>query len=251
MAGFPNNPEIDDTYTLGNKTWVWDGDSWNSTFTGFTGDEGGTGAQGPQGNQGNQGLVGDTGAQGNQGNQGLVGDTGAQGNQGRQGRQGVAGSISSISTEATGGSAVFVEGNSYYYNKFLTTKADKTPLLTKYAEKYYDLGTPTSATSFNVNLENGNIQHVNFASAATGTTKYFTFTGQVTADDVSNLMLIVRGGVDLTIDWGSNVYFSEETGNPVLGATGSGISGSWSFLPFVYIPSSDSFFGGSQLSFVL
>lgn len=195
MAGFPNNPEIDDTYTLGNKTWVWDGDSWNSTFTGFT--------------------------------------------------------ASVADTEATGGSAVFVEGDSYYYNNFLTTKADKTPLLTKYAEKYYDLGTPTSATSFNVNLENGNIQHVNFASAATGTTKYFTFTGQVTADDVSNLMLIVRGGVDLTIDWGSNVYFSEETGNPVLGATGSGISGSWSFLPFVYIPSSDSFFGGSQLSFVL
>lgn len=41
MAGFPNSPSINDTYTLGNKTWVWDGDSWNSTFTGFTGSAGG------------------------------------------------------------------------------------------------------------------------------------------------------------------------------------------------------------------
>ena len=156
-----------------------------------------------------------------------------------------------ISGEATGGSALFLDGENYTYNNFLTTKSDKTPLFGKYAEKFYDHGSPTSATSFNINLENGNIHLVNFVSAATGTTKYFTFTGYVTANDVSNISLIVRGGSDLTVNWGSNVYFSEETGNPILGATGDGTSGDWVFIPFVYIPSSDTFFGGSQLTFNL
>jgi hypothetical protein len=220
-------------------------------FQGNQGLKGDTGDTGPQGNQGNQGNQGLQGFQGNQGLKGDTGDTGPQGNQGRQGNQGVAGAISSISTEATGGSAVFVEGSNYYYNKFLTTKSDKTPLLGKYAEKFYDHGSPTSATAFDVNLENGNIHLINFVSAATGTTKYFTFSGYVTASDVSNLELIIRGGSNLTVDWGTNVYFSEETGIPVLGSTGSGLSGDWVFIPFVYIPSSNSFFGGSQLTFDL
>jgi hypothetical protein len=228
--GFPNNPNLNDEHTIGNKTWVWDGSSWKIDSSGF---------------------IGPAGSQGNQGFQGIAGTIGSNGSQGFQGFQGVAGSISSISTEATGGSAVFVEGNSYYYNKFLTTKSDKTPLFGKYAEKLYDHGSPTSATSFDINFENGNIHLVNFVSAATATTKYFTFSNQVTSSDITNAALFVRGGSDLTIDWGTNVYFSDETGIPVLGSTGDGISGSWVFIPFVYIPSSDTFFGGSQLTFNL
>ena len=225
--GFPNNPNLNDEHTIGSKTWVWDGSSWKIDSSGF---------------------IGPAGSQGNQGFQGIAGTIGSNGS---QGFQGVAGSISSISTEATGGSAVFVEGNSYYYNKFLTTKSDKTPLFGKYAEKLYDHGSPTSATSFDINFENGNIHLVNFVSAATATTKYFTFSNQVTSSDITNAALFVRGGSDLTIDWGTNVYFSDETGIPVLGSTGDGISGSWVFIPFVYIPSSDTFFGGSQLTFNL
>jgi len=160
-------------------------------------------------------------------------------------------SVITLGGEASGGTALFVDGGNYVYNTFLTTKSDKTPLFGKYAEKFYDHGSPTSGTSFNLNLEDGNIHLINFVSAATGTTKYFTFTGYVTANDVSNISLIVRGGSDLTVDWGSNVYFSEETGNPILGATGDGTSGDWVFIPFVYIPSSDTFFGGSQLTFNL
>ena len=47
MVGFPNSPSLNDTYTLGNKTWIWDGNRWTSSFstsvvisssTGFTGD---------------------------------------------------------------------------------------------------------------------------------------------------------------------------------------------------------------------
>jgi hypothetical protein len=253
MVTFPNSPSANQEVTIGSKVWYWD--ATEATWRIKT-----TGAVGPQGNQGLVGSTGSAGANGNQGNQGRQGfqgiagtngTSGNQGNQGRQGFQGIAGAISSISTEATGGSAVFVEGSNYYYNKFLTTKSDKTPLLGKYAEKFYDHGSPTSTTAFDVNLENGNIHLINFVSAATGTTKYFTFSGYVTASDVSNLELIIRGGSNLTVDWGTNVYFSEETGIPVLGSTGSGLSGDWVFIPFVYIPSSNSFFGGSQLTFDL
>jgi len=248
MAGFPNSPVTGDSYTLGDKSWEWNGELWRIKTTGAVGPQGN---QGTQGNEGSTGSAGVQGNQGNQGRQGIDGINGTQGNQGNQGRQGVAGSISSISTEATGGSAVFVEGNSYYYNKFLTTKSVKTPLLGKYAEKFYDHGSPTSATSFDINFDNGNIHLVNFVSAATATTKYFTFSNQVTSSDITNAALFVRGGSDLTVDWGTNVYFSDETGIPVLGSTGDGISGSWVFIPFVYIPSSDTFFGGSQLTFNL
>ena len=34
MVNFPNSPTIGQTYTLGTKSWTWDGTAWNSTSTG-------------------------------------------------------------------------------------------------------------------------------------------------------------------------------------------------------------------------
>lgn len=253
MVTFPNSPSANQEVTIGSKVWYWDATeaTWRIKTTGAVGPQGNQGLAGPTGSAGTNGNQGNQGFQGIAGTNGTNGTNGNQGNQGFQGPIGPTGSIGPVSTEAVGGSAVFVEGSNYYYNKFLTTLSDKTPLFGKYAEKFYDHGSPTSATAFDINMENGNIQLINFVSAATGTTKYFTFSNQVTSNDVSNLCLILRGGTNLTLNWGSNVYFSEETGSPTLGATGSGLSGSWSFIPFVYIPSSSSFFGGSQLTFIL
>jgi hypothetical protein len=30
---FPNDPDVDDTYTVGDVTWVWTGDVWKSLGT--------------------------------------------------------------------------------------------------------------------------------------------------------------------------------------------------------------------------
>lgn len=56
---FPASPALDDTYTYGGKTWVWNGTSWAST--GSAGPQGPVGEQGPPGVQGPQGDPGPTG----------------------------------------------------------------------------------------------------------------------------------------------------------------------------------------------
>lgn len=53
---FPNSPAIGDTYTVGNKTWLWDGSTWTiasqMTFIGVNID-GGT----PSSNYGGGSLI--------------------------------------------------------------------------------------------------------------------------------------------------------------------------------------------------
>jgi hypothetical protein len=34
MLNFPNNPEVNDTYTFNSRTWLWDGSSWTSATSG-------------------------------------------------------------------------------------------------------------------------------------------------------------------------------------------------------------------------
>jgi len=118
MAGFPNSPSLNDTYTLGDKTWEWDGTMWRIKTTGAVGPQGNqgnqgnagsagsNGVQGPQGNQGNAGSAGSNGVQGPQGNQGNAGSAGSNGVQGPQGNQGPSGSseIFYQNTTPSGGS---------------------------------------------------------------------------------------------------------------------------------------------------
>jgi collagen type II alpha len=54
---FPNSPSVNQSFTAGGSTWLWDGIAW--TLQRIT-----TGAQGPQGEVGPQGPVGPTGPQG-------------------------------------------------------------------------------------------------------------------------------------------------------------------------------------------
>ena len=54
---FPNSPTVNQSFTAGGSTWIWDGIAWNlQRIT--------TGAQGPQGETGPQGPAGPTGPQG-------------------------------------------------------------------------------------------------------------------------------------------------------------------------------------------
>jgi hypothetical protein len=78
---FPDNPSLNDTYTVGNSTWYWTGSVWKKYVsvasegptgpTGATGDTGPTGPTGATGPTGPQGDTGPTGAQG------VTGPTGA------------------------------------------------------------------------------------------------------------------------------------------------------------------------------
>jgi hypothetical protein len=46
---FPNTPEVNDEFTVGNITYVWDGDVWNSVGTPVAGPAGADGADGADG----------------------------------------------------------------------------------------------------------------------------------------------------------------------------------------------------------
>jgi hypothetical protein len=56
---FPDSPNVSDLFTIGSKTWIWDGSVWNTVTTAI-------GAQGPTGPQGDfvTGPTGPTGPQG-------------------------------------------------------------------------------------------------------------------------------------------------------------------------------------------
>ena len=61
---FPNSPTIEDTHTVGDTTWTYDGSKWNKnavTLVGPTGPTGPTGATGLTGATGATGLTGATG----------------------------------------------------------------------------------------------------------------------------------------------------------------------------------------------
>jgi hypothetical protein len=49
---FPNNPDIDDTFTVGDITWKWNGETWRSQGTAIPGADGADGAPGADGEPG-------------------------------------------------------------------------------------------------------------------------------------------------------------------------------------------------------
>jgi hypothetical protein len=91
---FPTSPALNEIYTFGGRSWIWNGTAWDvysaspAGNTGATGPAGATGATGPQGPQGNTGNTGGTGPQGPQGNTGNTGNTGGTGPQGNTGNTG-------------------------------------------------------------------------------------------------------------------------------------------------------------------
>ena len=69
---FPDSPSLNDEFTVGDVTWVWDGQVWRiSNSQGATGPTGPTGPQGEIGNTGPTGPVSTV--------QGPTGPTGATG----------------------------------------------------------------------------------------------------------------------------------------------------------------------------
>ena len=95
---FPPSPSVNDPYTFGGRTWIWNGTAWVtvSSFvaygaTGATGERGATGAMGTTGATGERGATGDIGATGAAGATGATGDIGATGAAGATGATGIDG----------------------------------------------------------------------------------------------------------------------------------------------------------------
>lgn len=79
---FPNSPSVNDTHTVGNRIWKWNGATWDvvrSSVSFSTGATGAVGATGPTGAVGNTGAQGETGVTGATGPTGLTGVTGSTG----------------------------------------------------------------------------------------------------------------------------------------------------------------------------
>jgi len=95
---FPNSPSVNDTHTVGDRTWKWNGSQWKVVRSVLPG---ATGPTGPTGNTGST-VTGPTGAQGNTGATGLTGATGMTG---------VTGAGPTGATGATGPSALTTKGD--------------------------------------------------------------------------------------------------------------------------------------------
>ena len=106
---FPTNPSTNDTYTLGNKTWKFNGSAWDlqPLTAGYTGSQGNIGYTGSKGDTGFVGSKGDTGYTGSQGYTGStgVGYTGSQGYTGSKGDTGFVGSKGDTGYTGSAGSS--------------------------------------------------------------------------------------------------------------------------------------------------
>jgi hypothetical protein len=99
-VNFPNTPTLNEEFSAGDRTWLWNGVYWEaiSTTVGYTGSQGDlgfTGSAGTSGVDGTDGAVGFTGSAGAgfTGSQGEVGFVGSQGNLGYTGSAGIDGVI--------------------------------------------------------------------------------------------------------------------------------------------------------------
>ena len=63
---FPDSPSVNDEFTSGDKTWIWNGSVWNTVTSalGYTGPTGAAGADGATGPTGPTGADGADGASG-------------------------------------------------------------------------------------------------------------------------------------------------------------------------------------------
>ena len=55
---FPDAPTLNQVFTVGTRTWIWNGSIWISVAAGFTGSIGFTGSAGFTGSQGVTGFTG-------------------------------------------------------------------------------------------------------------------------------------------------------------------------------------------------
>jgi hypothetical protein len=103
---FPNSPSVNDTHTVGDRTWKWNGSQWKVVRSVLPGATGPTGPTGPQGDT----ATGPTGAVGNTGANGVTGSTGATGSNGATGATGAA----AVTNSSINSNITLVSGTRYF-----------------------------------------------------------------------------------------------------------------------------------------
>lgn len=167
MLDFPNNPQVDDEYAFGRRTWKWTGSAWQLVADGLPG------APGPQGPTGPTGAVGPTGPQGVTGPTGATGPAGPTGPAsmvpGPTGPQGVAGPTgptgpvfgSRLSTIASG-TSVTIDADTTDIAVQVNTQSAGTLTINA------PTGTPTDAQRLMFRLTSTNVQTFSFNSIFAG-----------------------------------------------------------------------------------
>ena len=123
---FPSSPVLNEVYSSGGRSWIWNGTEWlgyNPGLpgpTGATGPIGLTGATGPTGLTGATGVQGPTGATGIQGATGVTGPTGATGIEGPTGATGIQGATGVTGPTGPGIPTPGTAGGVPYYNTTTT-----------------------------------------------------------------------------------------------------------------------------------
>jgi hypothetical protein len=102
---FPNSPSVNDTHTVGDRSWKWNGSQWKVVRSVLPG---ATGPTGPTGNTGST-VTGPTGAVGNTGAVGETGPTGSNGSTGPTGAAAVTNSSINSNVTLTAGVRYFVD----------------------------------------------------------------------------------------------------------------------------------------------
>lgn len=106
---FPNSPTLNETFTVGDQTWYWDGYVWRiSMAQGATGPTGPLGPTGPTGADST--VPGPTGPTGSTGPTGPLGPTGSTGPIGPTGSTGSTGPTGPIFQNIDGGAANTIYG---------------------------------------------------------------------------------------------------------------------------------------------
>lgn len=201
---FPNSPTLDEQFTAGGNTWIWDGTAWTlqRIATGAQGPKGDTGDTGPAGPQGLQGLTGaqgakgdtgdtgPTGAQGIQGLKGDTGDTGATGATGAQGPQGIQGVKGDTGATGATGPAGVIGANTAVTGLLETASivASATGAGTTYnidiktSSILYYTTTSTAASAFTINVRGDGSTTLNslMSTGQSATVVFLNTTGAVT-----------------------------------------------------------------------
>jgi len=155
---FPNSPSVNDTHTVGNRVWKWNGTVWEvvrSTVPYSTGATGPTGPTGPTGSTGATGTTGST----------VTGPTGPTGPTGSTGATGTTGSTV---TGPTGAASAILAINNVTGTTYTLQAGDLNDLVTLSNAAAITLTIPPSVFSANdvVNVSQTGAGQVSFAQGA-------------------------------------------------------------------------------------
>lgn len=221
---FPNSPSPNDTYTVDQKTWLYNGTAWQlvNNASGYTGSQG-AGYTGSQGDLGYTGSIGYTGSKGSDGTIGIDGYTGSVGYTGSQGPSNLL-NASAVTTDSAF-YPVFVAGTG---NQTPSIRTAVTAFSFNASTSLLTIGGNVSASSFTSTVTTGTVPFVvnsttqvaNLNVATAGTAGTVTTAAQPNITSLGNLTIANIDNIQIN----DNTISSTNTnGNILLTPNGTGI----------------------------